>query len=154
MCESKQCSRCGVAKVLDLFRWMPSKGRHNAQCLSCEREVAVEKYRAKYGEPTKAEIVRWSAAEDAVIIELYPEGGAAAVHEAIPSRTRKAIIRRAGQLGVSNVRSRGEADTRIDRGVGWTVPQHDYTPADFAVRNWRDARPVGAVFAPSLGIAA
>lgn len=154
MSDYKTCTRCGETKLPEMYRWMASKGMHYAQCLTCERAAGVERWRAKHGEPTKAAIVRWTDAEDAVIIEMYPKGGAAAVHEAIPSRTRKAIVRRAGQLGVSNARSRGEADTRIDRGVGWAVPQHDYTPADFAVRGWRTTRPVGAVFAPSLGIAA
>lgn len=153
MSDYKTCTRCGETKLPELFRWNASKGRNEPQCRDCERAAGVERLRARRGEPTKA-IVHWTDAEDAVIIEVYPNGGAAAVHEAIPSRTRKAIVRRAGQLGVSNARSRGEADTRIDRGVGWAVPQHDYTPADFAVRGWRTARPVGAVFAPSLGIAA
>ena len=51
-------------------------------------------------------------------------------------------------------RSIGVKDKRINRETLWAVPQHEYTAADFAVREWRTARPVGAVFAPSLGIAA
>ena len=38
--------------------------------------------------------------------------------------------------------------------VAWPVPQYDYTPADFAIREWRTASPVNGVFAPSLGVAA
>lgn len=151
MSDYKTCTRCSETKVTEMFRWNASKGRHEPQCRDCERAAGVERLRAKRGEPTKA-IVHWTDAEDAVIIEMYPNGGSAAVQEAIPSRTRKAIMRRAWQLGVSNARSRGEADKRIYRGVGWAVPQHDYTPADFAFRNWRAASPVGAVFAPSLGV--
>lgn len=149
MSDYKTCTRCGDVKLPELFRWNASKGRHEAQCVDCENESSLARHHAK---PKPVDL--WTPEEIESLEQLYEAGGASAVHEAHPNRSLKSIGRKARERGLQFVRSRGEADSRIDRSQGWPVPEHKYTPADLAVRGWRTARPVGAVFAPSLGIAA
>lgn len=96
----------------------------------------------------------WSAYEDAVMFDVYPVGGSSAAMAMLPGRSRNAITKRAHRLGVVVVRPEPRAKTAAEVPVTWPVPQHDYTPADFAIREWRTVRPVTGVFAPSLGLAA
>lgn len=96
----------------------------------------------------------WSADEDRIMFEVYPLGGSAAVMPLLPGRSQTAITKRAHRLGVVVSRPEPRAVKASEVPVSWPVPQHDYTPADFAIREWRTVRPVGSVFAPSLGLAA
>jgi hypothetical protein len=42
----------------------------------------------------------WTTVEERVLRDLYPEGGTAAVHRALPHRSVRAIGRKAIRLGV------------------------------------------------------
>ena len=95
----------------------------------------------------------WTDADNKLLRDLYPNGGPQAVMDAMPNRTRGSITRRASNMGIRVVRDVAKAVCAADL-RNWEIPTHDYTAADIAVRNWRTARPVSGVFAPSLGLAA
>ena len=115
------------------------------------REIGREfSMRAIYQQARKLGIERvmvgpWTAAEDAVIAALYPDGGTEACVPMLPDRTPIAIQARAKRIRVAR-------EVHCSDDVDTPIPAHEYTEADYAIREWRGpVLPVLSSFVPALG---
>lgn len=138
------CWKCGECKPIYAFRMDPEKGWRRLKCMACEAAEVPPKVRK--GDPWRP-----TPEDERIIADLYPTKGSAACKLLIPKATIRQIQRVAERLGIRYVGARVALPGQRPE-PEFAVPAHDYTPADFAIREWRTARPVGQVFAPSLGV--
>ena len=82
----KQCAACREFKELPEFS-ASKRARREAKCRECAMQSAPRK---------------WTDDDDAVLLEVYETEGTPAVMKLLPHRTKRAIWRRAGEMGLKS----------------------------------------------------